>query len=92
MYLKNSDRNLVLFLLLLCRIFCIENGWHVCEQNCADEDEQRADPVSCRERILKVDDGEYETDELSQRGDQSDRQRRAFGGENKDRANANVLR
>ena len=56
----------------------LDLGNDLCEDDRAAEDEGRRDDVSGRERVLEVEDGENERDELPQGHDEGHGQRCAF--------------
>lgn len=63
---------------------------HLGVQQGAQEHHACAQPVPRRERVLEVEDGDDEAEELSERDHQRDGERSALGGENEDAADANI--
>lgn len=64
---------------------------HLGVQQGAQEHHGCAQPVPHRERVLEVEDGDDEAEELSERDHQRDGERSALCGENEDAADANIL-
>ena len=63
---------------------------HLCVHESPNEDKQGAQPVPQGERVLEVQDGKDEADELAQRHDEGDGEGGAFCGENEDAPDAHV--
>lgn len=84
---------------LLCLLFllfnrsterCSEDTPHFSVQHSAQEYHSCAQPVPHCERVLKIEDGEDEAEELSECDHQADGKRSALCGENEDTADANI--
>ena len=63
---------------------------HLCVQQRTQEDHSCAHPVPGGERVLKVNDGEDEAEELSQGHHQGNGQRGALCGQNENPTDANI--
>ena len=81
----------VLLLLLLRLAFGGPQGVpHLCVHEGPNEDKQGAQPVPQGERVLEVQDGKDEADELAQCHDKGDGEGGAFSGENEDAPDAHI--
>lgn len=69
---------------------CSHATQHLSVQQGAQEHHGCAQPVPRRERVLEVEDGEDEAEELSERDHQRDGERSALCCENEDAADANI--
>jgi len=69
----------LLFGVRISRVFT-RDGKDVCKQQRAAKHQDRPHPVVDGKGVLEVDDGKQQRRELSQSYNESDRQRRAFGG------------
>ena len=63
---------------------------HLCVHEGPSEDKQGAQPVPQGERVLEVQDGEDEADELAQRHDEGDGEGGTFCGDDEDAPDAHV--
>lgn len=87
-----SSASLCLLFLLFKRSTerCSHATPHLCVQQGSQEHHSCAQPVPHSKRVLKIEDGEDEAEELSECDHQSDGQRCALCGEDEDTADANI--